>query len=584
MDGVWRLVDCHWSARRIVRNKVCTFLSSLSGHVGQITHVWEKPLLQGKNQKVLFVTFQVNPENLRYELDEYYFMPDPNQMIYSHYPDDPSLSLRDEPMTLTEFEDLVFLKPSFFKHGLTGISTEDAVINLHDQKMELNVGVPGDMDPRNTSFKFTLELMEGSTVQFDGIPLTRFGMQETVGTKSRFEFRFPVNGSYLLTLYIKNCPEKDGAGSAGMTHSSICEYLVQLDCEDPVVKPYPPCVYPNWGPGANAAKYDLVPLQENSVLHTKNGVAEIQLGLSKDLTFLTKLKSDQHSEEVLQQHVMHRVVGDRAVFTVTPPSVGEYGLEIYCRNPLTDGNTLYNACQYMIVCDEVGEAVALLLPLPSNYMGPQPGYRKLGMTLEGDPDPFIKSDGPEKVITFALSQSVVLLSQLLHVSDGQTKDCSNYILQQVNDNKVSLTVRMPKVGLYKYQIYAVPAGDQSSNLPCVFNFLVNCPVTDHLVAPFPKQYSQFKESGLLFEPLEGHLNPPPESPIVHFKVAIPRAEQVAAVVEGSWTHLKRTNEEESIWEGDANLEKFLEKGAKLVVCANFDKSQTTYSTLLEYSV
>ena len=547
VDGAWRLVDCHWAARRIIRNKV-------------------------------------NPENLRYELDEYYFMPDPDQMIYSHFPDDPSLSLRDEPMKLTDFENLVFLKSSFFKHGLKLKSTEDAVIKINDQEFDLKIGIPPTLNIKNTSFKFTLEMMDTSADQFQGTPLTRFGMQETVGDESRFRFRFPTNGSYLLTLYIKSTIDKNG-GSPGMTHSSVCDYLVELDCDSPQVNPFPPCIYTSWGPGENAYKYDMVPLQENAVIHTKEGKAEVQLGLSKDLNFLTKLKSNHHGEDALQRYVMHRVVGNKAVFTATLPSTGEYGLEIYCRDPLTDGNTLYNACQYMIICDEVKDVPSPLPVLSSNYLGAHSEYKKLGLTLLGDPDPYIHSESSEKNVVFQLSKPLILLSQLIHVSDNQTQDCSSYILQQTKDNHLTLKLRMPRPGFYKHQIYALAVGDPSDNLPCVFNFLIDCHESTEDVQPFPKQYSQFKESCFLYEPLKAHLHQPQDGTTVHFKLDVPRAQEVAVVVDGSWSYLKKAAEEDDApWQGEVDLTKYWGKGVKLVVCANYDKSQTTYNTLLDYTV
>ena len=244
-------------------------------------------------------------------------------------------------------------------------------------------------------------------------------------------------------------------------------------------------------------RYGLVPLQQNAVVNSEDGKAEIQLGLSKELSFLTKLKSSQHDEEELQRYVMQRVIADRVVFTVTPPCVGEYGLEIYCRDPRTDGNILYNTCQYLIVCNEV-KAVSSPLPvLPTNYLGAQLDYKNLGLTLIGDPDPFIQSEGPEMNIVFELSKPLIVLSQLIYVSNNQTQDCSSYILQQVQGKQLTLSLRMPRVGLYKHQIYAVAAADPSNNLPCVYNFLINCQESNDNVQPFPKQYSQFKDSCFL---------------------------------------------------------------------------------------
>ena len=71
---------------------------------------------------------QASSENVRYELDEYYFMPAPSQLVFTHFPDDPDWQLLERPIDLDEFESLVPLKPTFFKYGLHLLSHTNAVI------------------------------------------------------------------------------------------------------------------------------------------------------------------------------------------------------------------------------------------------------------------------------------------------------------------------------------------------------------------------------------------------------------------------------------------------------------------------
>jgi len=71
---------------------------------------------------------QSSSENVRYELDEYYFMPAPSQLVFTHFPDDPDWQLLERPIDLEEFESLVPLKPMFFKYGLHLLSHTNAVI------------------------------------------------------------------------------------------------------------------------------------------------------------------------------------------------------------------------------------------------------------------------------------------------------------------------------------------------------------------------------------------------------------------------------------------------------------------------
>jgi len=81
---------------------------------------------------------EASSENVRYELDEYYFMPAPSQLIFTHFPDDPDWQLLERPIDLEEFESLVPLKPMFFKYGLHLLSHTNAVIHC---PAEQDVGI-----------------------------------------------------------------------------------------------------------------------------------------------------------------------------------------------------------------------------------------------------------------------------------------------------------------------------------------------------------------------------------------------------------------------------------------------------------
>lgn len=106
VDGVWRLVDCHWAARRIV---------------GKQSANWDR---------------------IKYDLDEYYFMPNPSQLIFTHFPEDDCWQLLDNPITLAQFENLVAVKSAFFKYGLEIVSHIDAVIYF-DESIGIVLGTAG---------------------------------------------------------------------------------------------------------------------------------------------------------------------------------------------------------------------------------------------------------------------------------------------------------------------------------------------------------------------------------------------------------------------------------------------------------
>jgi len=84
---------------------------------------------------------QVRPESVCYELDEYYFMSDPHQLIFSHFPDSSDWQLLEQPISLSTFEDLVPVKSSFFKYGLQVHDYREAIIPTHGE-LTVRISVP----------------------------------------------------------------------------------------------------------------------------------------------------------------------------------------------------------------------------------------------------------------------------------------------------------------------------------------------------------------------------------------------------------------------------------------------------------
>lgn len=426
---------------------------------------------------------------------------------------------------------------------------------------------------QSLAFTFTLTQEDGQE-DYRGIKLNRFGMQEMVDNVSFFTIRPPEKGSYRLIIYAKDLDQQTKEGVYG----GVCEY--ELLCEEGPARqqPFPPCVHTSWGPGDSSTKYHLTPLQKGAIFSTVQGLAEVRFGTPKELRFTAKLKSNDKDEKALSGYVMHRVVGDVAVFTINAPHRGEFGLEIYANDPEADGNSLYHAFQYLILCNETVTNVEPLPTLPSGYLGPQPMFKKLGLSTISHVDPYIQCDGGDLQVSFGLSQQLRVTSQLLFASNNRADDVSDYVLQQSRADKVILFIRLPKTGLYKLQIYALPYADNNENLPGVFNYLISCINTKQGRPPYPKQYGQWKEGCFLTEPLEGTLQKVSQK----FLVEVPKANSVAIVIGDDWTQLEQKTP--GVWEGVVDLNKHRGREQKAALCANFGNVKASYSTLLEYSV
>lgn len=545
VNNAWRLVDCHWAARRLVGKKV-------------------------------------TPENVRYELDEYYFMPDPHQLIFTHFPDDLSWQLLERSISLGDFENLVPVKSAFFKYGLQILSHRSAVIQTK-REVTIRIGCP-PVKAKQLAFTFTLSYDDGKE-EFQSMKLNRFGMQEMVDNVSFFTIRPPEKAAYRLIIYAKDLEQQNKEGVYG----GVCEYELVCETSPPRPQPFPPCVHTSWGPGDSAAKYNLQPLQKGAIFSTVNGIAEVRFRMAKELRFTAKLKSNDKDEKALAGYCMHRVVDQVAVFTVTAPAKGEYGLEIYANDPDQDGNSLFHAYQYLLICTEVKGPVEPLPTLPPGYLGVQPNFKKLGLTLGSNPDPYIQTDAGDLTVHFIMSDPLRMTTQLLYVTGGKNEDCSDYVLQQGRGNEVFFMLKLPKIGLYKMQIYGLPYSDTSESLPGVYNYLVNCRSSYASLVPYPKQYGQWKEGCYLHEPQEGQLTANRTSKgsasshqYVYFKLSVPKANSVAVVVGEDWTQLEQKNGQD--WEGEIFMEKHWGREPKAAVCANYGNVKASYSTLLEYSL
>lgn len=57
-------------------------------------------------------------DSLRYEYDDHYFLTDPKEFIFEFFPQQPDWQLLKRPISLTEFEELPFVRSLFFRYGL----------------------------------------------------------------------------------------------------------------------------------------------------------------------------------------------------------------------------------------------------------------------------------------------------------------------------------------------------------------------------------------------------------------------------------------------------------------------------------
>lgn len=215
--------------------------------------------------------------------------------------------------------------------------------------------------------------------------------------------------------------------------------------------------------------------------------------------------------------------------------------------------------------------------LPVGYLGPQPKFAELGLSPLSHTEPEIRTNDNQLEIKIKCKENLKVTHQLINCRTDQ--EVSEFVFTQTLHGCISFIISLPESGFYKFQMFALPANDDSKSLPNVYNYLINCVRALHPVFPFPKQYAQWKDGCYLHEPLVLHK----ESPLrnVFWKVIIPQANSVAVVADGEWFHLEKKG---AHFEGYSNLEPFKDKKAKITLNANFGADESKYSTMLEYKL
>eukprot|EP00771_Trimastix_marina_P001414 gnl/Trimastix_PCT/2488.p1 GENE.gnl/Trimastix_PCT/2488~~gnl/Trimastix_PCT/2488.p1 ORF type:complete len:564 (-),score=106.29 gnl/Trimastix_PCT/2488:31-1584(-) len=156
IDGDWRLLDSTWGA----------------GHV--------------TGGKMRFVR----------QLNNHYWITDPEQFILDHLPQDPQWQLCSKRYTMREFLAFPNLKPKFFQQGLQIVSHRSHTIESRDPHVTIEFALDAT---RPTVFL--------SHVKKDGAQLNSVTLNQVIGTRVFIHARPPRRGSYDLEIFCKGADE-----------------------------------------------------------------------------------------------------------------------------------------------------------------------------------------------------------------------------------------------------------------------------------------------------------------------------------------------------------------------------------------
>lgn len=156
-------------------------------------HEWNAVKIDGK-WMLLDLTWATGcmDSDLRFarRYEDFYFCTPPEQFIFDHFPVDPDWQLLPKPISCREYEQLVALKPAFFKYGLE--------LDSHHQ---FDIKTTGPVEISLIARQDVVVLAR-LTCGKEQVP-SSYTLVEKDGDRLKVAAAFPHPGSYILHLYAK---------------------------------------------------------------------------------------------------------------------------------------------------------------------------------------------------------------------------------------------------------------------------------------------------------------------------------------------------------------------------------------------
>ncbi|XP_065344135.1 hillarin [Cloeon dipterum] len=319
--GAWRFVQCNWGARHLVNAKE--------------------------------VPARAKSDALRYEYDDHYFLTDPREFIYEFFPLQQEWQLLKNPISLTDFEELPFVRSLFFRYGLYFPDRNTKAVMLTDSTgaATVRIAMPAHMQS-TLIFHYNLKFFDSDGDTYDSVSLKRFVMQSVVGNIVAFRVHAPRSGTLLLDIFANAVTPREYLTGEPMKFKSVCKFRIACDELQTVMVPLPDCASGEWGPTKATRLFGLIPVTHQDALVFAGRELELQFRMSRPLSdFMATLHKNGVEEKKLGRYVAYAVAGDLVTFTVSFPEEGQYGLDVYTREGLsTEGekHLLTHCCKYLI--------------------------------------------------------------------------------------------------------------------------------------------------------------------------------------------------------------------------------------------
>lgn len=424
----WRFLDAFWASACVVGRKSGEW--TLVDSDGNVTQEDEESS-EGTTQ---------------HRINEFYFLPDPDKLIWTHFPDEMQWQLLDRPVTIKEFEDHVYIRERFHYLGMKLMpnSHDKCMLQSKDGEIELVFSLPVKQS-ENSRFKYMLYHGQKTRNSEEDVLLDRFVMFEHTANLLRFTLRFPITGKFKMDVFGLDITESD-------IFDLACTYIIECNEAKKNCLPLPDVPPIGWGPGANAKEAGLKPItHDGAIIVTQDGNVEIRLAAEKNIQLHQMLKHALIDEATLSNYAVTRLENGEAIVNIRLPQGGEYALKLYADDAGKEG-VAPNVLNYLIKSEGKNINNQPFPNVNDGSLGPKPASEALGVKALSHKSGNVTAKNGRTRVEFQARSGLQLMAEL-HSSDELAVK-RMLITPKEENGKWIFDLDMPEEGEYSLNVFA----------------------------------------------------------------------------------------------------------------------------------
>ncbi len=409
IDDQWRLLDTNWASRCL----------------GNTTTMEDTEIDDQEEERPFLI-------------NEFFFLTDPDELIFSHWAEMTEWQLLKNPLTIETFQSKAYLKSHFFNYKLELMNLNLEKCVLRAEGGERKVGMKC---PSHNSLKFKYSLQKRKERRYDpNTKMNRHVLYQRKGDTVTYFVTSPSNGYYCLNIYAS---DKE---SQNVNH--VCSYLIYCDVPKKDLRPLPDAPEDGWGLTQDGAQMGItLKSHQNVSVDVMHGNLELQFALQKRLNVLHKLFHSNIDPLTLQTNVLIRLENMTLIVEVRLPRRGLYALKLFA-NDINKIGELPNVCNYVLNCTSDSSTVRIYPRFQDGIVGRS--YYAAGLNVNEVSYKHI-SEGVVELV-FTVPANIELLCELTHNIQHLQKTCDD-VSRSGSGETVIFVITMTTPGDYGLTIY-----------------------------------------------------------------------------------------------------------------------------------